>query len=185
MDVRLTSALAAAKLAGLLSRRLGAGGGTALPGEVAARIDPAALRKLAGRLAGGSVVVTGTNGKTTTSRLVASVLAEAGWRPVHNRAGANLLSGVTSALADRTGLLGQPSGDIGIFEVDEAVMPEAVARLAPRVVVVTNLFRDQLDRYGEVDYLAGLWREATSGLLASDIVVLNADDPLVASLGGC
>ena len=183
MDTRLSSAVAAGKLVGLLSRRLGAGGGTTLPGELAALVDPHVLAKLAERLSRGSVVVTGTNGKTTTSRLISNVLTAAGWRPVHNRAGANLLSGITSALVNRSGLQGRLPADVGLFEVDEAVMPEAVAPLEPRVVVLTNLFRDQLDRYGEVDYLAGLWRKALAGLPSDSTVVLNADDPLVASLG--
>jgi UDP-N-acetylmuramyl tripeptide synthase len=183
LDARLGSAVLAGNLAGFLSRRLGAGGGTTLPGELATRLDPQVLPKLSARLARGSIVVTGTNGKTTTSRLISSVLSEAAWRPVHNRAGANLLSGVTSALISQSSLRSRLVADVGLFEVDEAVMPEAVARTHPRVVVVTNLFRDQLDRYGEVDYLAGVWRKALSSLPPDATVVLNADDPLVASLG--
>lgn len=183
MDPRLSSAVIAGKLVGLLSRRLGTGGGTTLPGEIATRVDPGLLAKLARRLSRGSILVTGTNGKTTTSRLISSILATAGWRPVHNRAGANLLSGVTSALVNQCSLQGDLPANVGLFEVDEAAMPEVAAGLTPRVIVVTNLFRDQLDRYGEVDYLAGLWRKAIASLPATSVVVLNADDPLVASLG--
>lgn len=183
MDARLSSALAAGKIAALLSRRLGAGGGTSLPGELANRIDPAALPKLAGHLAHGCLLVTGTNGKTTTSRILSDILVAAGWHPIHNRAGANLLSGVTSALVNRSDLHGAVPADSGLFEVDEAVMPAAVERLQPRAVLITNLFRDQLDRYGEIDYLAGLWRNALASLPLTATVILNADDPLVASLG--
>jgi UDP-N-acetylmuramyl tripeptide synthase len=173
----------AGKTATILSRRLGVGGGTTFPGSVARKVDPLALVKMARALPRGAVVVTGTNGKTTTSRLIASIMRTAGLRPVHNRAGANLLGGVTSALIGATAVGGQPDADIGLFEVDEAVMPAVVREVRPRVVLITNLFRDQLDRYGEVDYLAKIWREGLAHLDAGATVVLNADDPLVASLG--
>jgi len=102
-----------------------------------------------------------------------------GHRPVHNRAGANLAAGIASALVEHADLRGRPTGDLGIFEVDEATVPRVVPALAPRVAVFTNLFRDQLDRYGEIDYIAGLWR-STGVTLTSDFVrVANADDPLV------
>jgi lipid II isoglutaminyl synthase (glutamine-hydrolysing) len=183
VDPRLSTALAAGKFAGLLSRSLGAGGGTTLPGELASRIDPGMLTKLTGKLPRGCTVVTGTNGKTTTSRLLSNILSAAGWHPVHNRAGANLLNGVTSALIGQTGLQGDVEADCGLFEVDEAVMPDALARLKPNVVVVTNLFRDQLDRYGEVNFLTEMWRNAVASLPADATVVLNADDSAVSSLG--
>lgn len=183
LDLQLSSALAAGKFAGQISRRIGIGGGTTLPGSVAARLDPNALAKLAGRLARGSIVVTGTNGKTTTTRLISAILAAGGLRPIHNRAGANLLSGLTAALVNRASVVGSVPGEVGLFEVDEAVLPDAIARIRPRVLLVTNLFRDQLDRYGEVDYLAGVWRAAVAKLPADSTLVLNADDPLVASLG--
>ena len=183
MDLRLGSALALGKLAGQISRRVGLGGGTTLPGSLATRLDPNALAKLAGRLARGSIVVTGTNGKTTTTRMIAAILEAGELRPVHNRAGANLLNGLAAALVRDAAIGGGVAGDVGLFEVDEAVLPEAVARLRPRVLLVTNLFRDQLDRYGEVDYLAGVWRTAVANLPTDSTLVLNADDPLVASLG--
>ncbi|MHB1133685.1 MAG: MurT ligase domain-containing protein [Chloroflexota bacterium] len=183
MDPRLSTALLAGKTVTLLSRRLGIGGGTTFPGTVARKVDPAATAKLAARLSRGSVVVAGTNGKTTTSRLIASILRLAGLNPVHNRTGANLIGGVTSALVAATNLGGQTAADIGLFEVDEAVLPLVLRETAPRVVLITNIFRDQLDRYGEVNYVAKLWREALRDLPAEATVVLNADDPLVASLG--
>ena len=183
MDPRLSAALLAGKTATFMSRRLGLGGGTTFPGTVARRVDPRATAKLAHLLRHGSVVVTGTNGKTTTSRLIASVLRASGLKPVHNRAGANLIGGVTSALVSATGLGGRPGADIGLFEVDEAVMPLVLWETRPRIVLITNLFRDQLDRYGEVDYVARLWRQGLEILGEDSTVVLNADDPLVASLG--
>ena len=127
MDVRGLVAVGAGKMAATLSRTLGLGGGTSYPGELARRLDPRLLATLAGGLSRGNVVVTGTNGKTTTSRLIASLMRQAGWRPVHNRSGANLLDGVASALLAATTLGGQIAGDSGLFEVDEAHLPAAVA----------------------------------------------------------
>lgn len=181
--MRLAVAVSAGKAVAFLSRHLNLGGGTTFPGEVARRIEPRLLEKMAGRLPNGCVVVTGTNGKTTTSRMISNALRLVGLAPVHNRSGANLIGGVTSALLNSSNLLGVPSGNVGLFEVDEASLPQAVAETRPRVVVVTNLFRDQLDRYGEIDFVAGLWRNALSSLPPTSTVVLNADDPLVASLG--
>jgi len=181
--MRTTLAIGAGKAAGFLSRRLGRGGGTTFPGEVALRIDPRLLARVSARLGEGCVVVTGTNGKTTTARMIASILRQARLRPVHNRSGANLIQGVTSALLSSANLRGVPGGDIGLFEVDEATLPQAVAQIRPRAVVVTNLFRDQLDRYGEIDYLAGLWQGALATLPSSSTAILNADDPAVARLG--
>ncbi|MCL4464434.1 MAG: Mur ligase family protein [Chloroflexi bacterium] len=183
MDPRLSASLLAGKTALLLSRRLGIGGGTTFPGTVARRVDPSATAKLVGRLSRGATVVTGTNGKTTTSRLLSRIMQAADLHPVHNRAGANLIGGVTSALVAASGLSGQVRADIGLFEVDEAVLPSVLLEARPRVVLITNLFRDQLDRYGEVDYLARIWRQGLAQLDEQATVVLNADDPLVANLG--
>jgi lipid II isoglutaminyl synthase (glutamine-hydrolysing) len=183
MDLRLSAALLAGKTTTIMSRRLGLGGGTTFPGTVARRVDPLATAKLSRSLPHGSVVVTGTNGKTTTSRLIASILSASGLHPVHNRTGANLIGGVTAALVTASGLGGHVRADLGLFEVDEAVMPLVLRETRPRVVLITNLFRDQLDRYGEVDYVARLWRQGLDLLEADSTVILNADDPLVASLG--
>jgi lipid II isoglutaminyl synthase (glutamine-hydrolysing) len=182
-DLRLATALAAGKITVALSRRLGVGGGTTLPGHVTRRIDPGVLAKLGHALREGAIVITGTNGKTTTSRLVSTVLQKSGRQVIHNRTGANLLPGVVSALVQETNLEGKPGGDIGLFEVDEASVPPVVRGLQPRVFCVTNLFRDQLDRYGEVDYVASIWRRALQDLTRTATVVLNADDPSVAALG--
>jgi UDP-N-acetylmuramyl tripeptide synthase len=156
-----------------------------VPGRVAGRIDPAVVARLGRALPAGSVVVTATNGKTTTTRLIAQVLAAAGRRVVHNRSGANLLNGVASALvraASPSGRVGG-RGALGLFEVDEASLPEVAAALQPRVLAFGNLFRDQLDRYGEVTFVASSWRRALAGLPASSALVLNADDPSTAALG--
>ena len=131
------------------------------------------------------VIITGTNGKTTTARLVRNIVQAAGYRPVHNHSGSNLMRGITASLAAAADVRGRlPDSDkrLGVFEVDEATVPEAALALSPRVVAFTNLFRDQLDRYGEVDSVASLWREALAAFPSSTTVVLNADDPAVAGL---
>src|SRR5579864_1885390 len=182
MRARLSAALMAGRAAATLSRRLGRGGGTVIAGHLVPRLAPQALREVTDSLPNGSIVVSGTNGKTTTTRLLSHVLSGAGMRPIHNRAGANLLTGLYSAVAQATDWQGRPRGDVGLFEVDEATVPRALQHIRPRVLLLHNIFRDQLDRYGEVHFVAGLWRDAVRLLSSSATVVLNADDPLVAAL---
>ena len=176
-------AIAAGKAALTLARGLRLGGGTNMPGVVARRIAPAILRDLAAALPEGVVLVSGTNGKTTTTRMIAEILRKGGSRILHNRAGANLISGITATAVADTGWRGQQQADIGLFETDEAALPQALSETRPRLILIHNLFRDQLDRYGEVDTLAGKWRAALANLPATSTVVLNADDPAVADLG--
>jgi UDP-N-acetylmuramyl tripeptide synthase len=166
-----------------LSRKLGRGGGTVIAGHVVPRIDPTALRTVTRRLRHGSILVSGTNGKTTTSRLISHILRRAELLPLHNRAGANLVTGLVSAVVEQSSLVGWPHGDVGLFEVDEATVPAALKEVRPRTVLLTNIFRDQLDRYGEVHFVADLWAKAIRHLPLDTALVLNADDPLVATLG--
>jgi UDP-N-acetylmuramyl tripeptide synthase len=183
--VRLSAAIFAARAAAVLSRGLRRGGGTALPGLVAERVDPGLVTTLAGRLGQGSALVTGTNGKTTTARLVRGICREAGLRPVANREGSNMMRGVAAALAESATWGGNfPASQkrLGVFEVDEATMPLIARSVGPRAVLFTNLFRDQLDRYGEVETVATLWRAAVRSFSAEVTLVINADDPSVASL---
>src|SRR4028118_880921 len=119
-DPRLSVAVLAARAAQLASRTLKRGGGTTYPGVLARRIDPKVLPKLARELARGSVAITGTNGKTTTTRMVSKILQTAGVEAVNNSTGANLVTGVTAALVSDSSLLGRPASGIGLFEVDEA-----------------------------------------------------------------
>jgi len=183
--MRRAAAVSAAKITASLTRRFRFGGGTALPGLVAERIDPRIVSDIASQLGRGSVLVTGTNGKTTTARLLRNALEAAGLQPVANRAGSNMMRGIASALVESapwSGNLTSAHQRIGVFEVDEATLPEAAAAVEPQLVLFTNLFRDQLDRYGEVEYVAQVWREAVRHLPKDVTVVLNADDPSVASL---
>lgn len=173
--MRLGLEIAVARAAGGLSRLAGRGGGTTLPGKILATIDPGALGLLAERLPLGSALVSATNGKTTTAGIVAEILSPR-LRLAHNRAGANLVSGVASAL------LSHPDAELGLFEVDEGAFPDVARRIRPQAVSLGNLFRDQLDRYGELETIAERWREAVAALPADAWLVANADDPLVADI---
>ncbi len=164
--------VAAARSVGALSRLAGRGGGTTLPGKLLSTVDPGAVDRLAARLERGSVLVSATNGKTTTAAMVAEIL---GGRLAYNHSGANLLSGVASTLLSSRG------AELGLFEVDEAALPEVARRVRPRVVALGNLFRDQLDRYGELEHIAGRWR-ALAAELPETLFVVNADDPLLGEL---
>jgi UDP-N-acetylmuramyl tripeptide synthase len=166
-----------ARNSGRVSRALGRGGGTSMPGKVLLAIRPRALAELAAGLDGGVALVSATNGKTTTVKLLRAAALHAGLPVVSNHAGANLESGVTTALLD-----GEPGARVGLFEVDEAALRGVVAAARPRVLVLMNLFRDQLDRYGELEALVARWQEIVDGLDAACTLVLNADDPSVASL---
>jgi UDP-N-acetylmuramyl tripeptide synthase len=181
--MRDAAAIVAARVAALASRALGAGGGTTFPGRLATSIAPGLIGRLAARLDRGAVLVSGTNGKTTTARLLGGIFDAASLPAIHNRAGANLLSGIASALVSSSTLGGRPRGRVGLFEVDEFTLPAAVEATRPGVVMLLNLFRDQLDRYGEIDIIADRWRRALAALPPETTVVYNADDPTVAEVG--
>lgn len=170
-----------AKASAVASKLLGRGDGSALPGLIAETLDPHIAAKLSRRLPQGSILVTGTNGKTTTTKMLAQILTDAGYNVTTNRAGSNLYRGITSELLSRSNWRGNTTGQLGLFEVDEASLPRVAADLQPRVITVLNLFRDQLDRYGELDTTARMIGGGISATTAD--VVLYADDPLVATLG--
>ena len=154
----------------------GRGGGTTLPGKLLWKLDPAAIDALAARLPQGSVAVSATNGKTTTTAMVAEILRPH-VRIAHNDSGANLVSGVASALLEAR------DAELGLFEVDEGALPEVSRRVRPKALLLCNLFRDQLDRYGELELVAGRWRAAVQELPADSALVVNGDDPQVGDLG--
>jgi len=179
----LGAKIVAARAVGELARRAGRGGGTSLPGKVLMRLEPHAIAELAGRLELGSVVLSATNGKTTTAAMAASVIERAGISLVHNRAGANMAGGVASTLLAAARPGAGIAGELGLFEVDEFWLQEIVPQLGPRAILLSNLFRDQLDRFGELETIADRWALVVSSRGADTSFALNADDPLIADLG--
>jgi len=179
---RLTLALAGGKAAGTAARMLGVGGGTSFPGIVARRIDPRVLAKAAAASDARKVIVTGSNGKTTTCRMLAALARAGGLRVTQNRSGSNLLQGVTSAAVAESDLLGRMAAQMLLLEVDEATVRLVAPELRPDTFLITNIFRDQLDRFGELYSMARKLEAVIDGLPASATAVLNGDDPLVASL---
>jgi lipid II isoglutaminyl synthase (glutamine-hydrolysing) len=166
----------ASRAIGAASRASGRGGGTTLPGRVLLRLAPDAIARLGTGLDRGTTIVSATNGKTTTAGMIAALLEADGRSPVHNRAGSNMTWGVATALLEQR-------GREGLFEVDEAWLPQVVSQLDPSLIVLGNLFRDQLDRYGEMEALADEWAKTVAARGARGGLVLNADDPLIADLG--
>jgi UDP-N-acetylmuramyl tripeptide synthase len=144
---------------------------------VAQKLDPYMLSRLAAQLAHGAIVVAGTNGKTTTSRIIADVLEANGNQVVHNRSGSNLVRGVFTAFAAQSSYGGHVQGDIAVVETDEAAFPEILRLVKPRTILLINLFRDQLDRYGELDTVARKWKEALAVVDPATVIVYNGDDP--------
>jgi UDP-N-acetylmuramyl tripeptide synthase len=146
-----------------------------MPGKLLAMIDPSAIDRLAARLPLGTALISATNGKTTTASMTAEILRSRA-RLAHNRSGANLVSGIASTLLTESG------AELGLFEVDEGAFPEVAQRVRPRAVCLGNLFRDQLDRYGELELIAERWRAAVRDLPEATILVANGDDPQVGDL---
>ena len=179
--MREAAAITVARTAATLSRRLGRGGQT-LPGAIAGRIAPGLPAKLAAELPNGCILITGTNGKTTATKLIAEALRHSGDTVLTNASGANLRGGVVSALVSAADLHGRIDATIGVFEVDEASLRLVAAELRPRHIVVLNLFRDQLDRYGELDTTAAMIADGIAATSAR--LYLNADDARVAGLAG-
>ena len=175
VSIPLAAEIAVARAAGRLSRLARTGGGTTVPGKLIWKLDPGAIDRLAARLPLGSAVISATNGKTTTAAMAASILGER-FRLAHNRSGANLVSGVASTLLDAR------AAELGLFEVDEAALPEILMRVKPKAVCLGNLFRDQLDRYGELEHVAEGWRSAVRSLPGDASLAVNGDDPQVGEL---
>jgi UDP-N-acetylmuramyl tripeptide synthase len=175
LRVPLAAEIAAARGVAALSRLVGTGGGTTVPGKLLSKLDPGAIDRLAARLPAGTAVISATNGKTTTSAMAAEILVPR-FRLAHNRSGANLVSGIASTLLASNG------AELGLLEVDEAALPEVIRRVHPRAVCLGNLFRDQLDRYGELELVAERWRGAVTALDEASVLVVNGDDPQLGAL---
>ncbi len=181
--VRLALAVGVAKTVTAVVRWLRLGAASVLPGEIARRLHPKLLSLLCEQVKYGVILVVGTNGKTTTSLLLSTILESQGFKIAHNVTGANLINGLITELLANTNLIGQLKADYAILEVDENVLPLVLKECQPRVILGLNLFRDQLDRYGEVDTISQRWKKAIAPLAKDTVIILNADDPTLSHLG--
>ncbi|WP_235550841.1 Mur ligase family protein [Paenibacillus sp. Soil787] len=175
MMIKKNVAILSGKSAGKLSRLLGNHGST-LPGVVAIKIDPNIIRKLSHQIKH-FIFITGTNGKTTTSNLLAHLLRSTGMKILNNFEGANMISGVAACLINHTTILGHLNYDYAVLEIDEASLPVILKQITPQMLIITNFFRDQLDRYGEIDMLIKDIEKAIHPIATK--MILNADDPFV------
>lgn len=181
--LKLGLAVSVAKGVTFMVRSLHLGAASVLPGSIARRIEPKLLQLLSQQVKKGAILIAGTNGKTTTSLLLREILERQGYRVAHNSTGANLENGLMTALMDNTNILGSLDVDYAILEVDENILPRVLAPIQPKLILCLNLFRDQLDRYGEVDTISKRWGKAIATLSPDTIVVANADDPTICYLG--
>lgn len=181
------------KLVSWISTMLGLGAGETWPGEIALRLRPGIARTFAQKFSDGVILVVGTNGKTTTSLMIKTIVEYIGKVAVHNGTGANLFNGIVSSYIRNADWLGRVAADVGIFEVDENSLPIVLRYITPKRIVLLNLFRDQLDRYGEVDVIVEKWQKALwehghqkGNARKKNItqIIANADDPAIVSLAG-
>lgn len=175
--------MAFSKTISFILKKIGISGGTALPGLIALQLDPNFIQNLSKTIPKGNIIISGTNGKTTTARMLATILGSQNFNIIHNRAGSNLLRGIASTLIDKTSFFKSKNFDLGLWETDEATVIPAVAQLKPKILVLLNLFRDQLDRYGEIDKIKKIWAKAVKKMPRRSALILNADDPAVGYLG--
>ncbi len=182
-NIRLALAIGIAKITTFIVRSLKLGAASVLPGAISLRLYPKILSKLCKQVAEEIIVVIGTNGKTTTSLLLRTILENQGWKVSHNRTGANLINGLITALLEDTNMAGELVTDFAILEVDENIIPLLLKECKPKIIIGLNIFRDQLDRYGEVDSISLAWQKAISSLPHETIIILNADDPTLSYLG--
>ena len=170
-------ALLIGKIIACLSKLFPFIGGTALPGLIALKIDPQLIKKFQQTNKLQSIIITGTNGKTTTSHLTSHILTTAGKKFIHNKTGSNLLRGIASVLINQSSIFAKLPANLALWEIDEAILPSAINQLKPKIVLFTNLFRDQLDRYGEINTVLTNWQQAVAKLPQSSHLIINLDDP--------
>jgi UDP-N-acetylmuramyl tripeptide synthase len=181
-SLRTVLSIAAGKAAAYTTRLFGRGGGTAITGMVARSVDPEILDKLVRRAGVPVVAITGSNGKTTTARFTAALLRGEGIVVSHNSAGANLVQGVTSLAVGAADWRGRLPDGVLVAEVDEGALPKVAPETMPRALLVTDLFRDQLDRFGEIYAVADAIESVALALPEDSALIVNADDPMVATL---
>ena len=190
LQIKIISLILIGRFISWLSRTFNLGSGSTWPGHVAIKFYPQIINFFLNQIRQKVIFVAGTNGKTTTARMIRIVLEKKGYKVIHNEAGANLLNGVVSALILSSSFWGRLEADYAIFEIDEATLPTIIYNLQftiynDKKIIITllNLFRDQLDRYGEVDTIARKWQKFIEDLPKSISLVLNADDPQISELG--
>jgi len=181
--LQLGLAVAVAKTVTFSVKTLRLGAASVLPGEIARRLQPQLLQLLSAQVKRGVILIAGTNGKTTTALLLRTMLERQGYKVTHNETGANLENGLMTALLEDANLIGNLDIDYAILEVDENILPRILAPIKPRIILCLNLFRDQLDRYGEVDTISRRWGSAIATLPLDTVVIPNADDPTLCNLG--
>lgn len=180
--MRSLSALWVGKSLSQIIKILNTGGGSAAPGLYSLKVDPYLIQKLSKQIPC-NVVITGTNGKTTTAKMISHFAKASDLTIINNKTGSNLERGIASTLIAQTKWHGSLKGiDIGIWELDEAAFNTVVPKLNPNIMLILNVFRDQLDRYGEVDSVIKKWQDTLKQLPKDTILILNADDSNVASL---
>jgi UDP-N-acetylmuramyl tripeptide synthase len=182
-NFRLGLAVATAKIITGIVKVFKLGSASVLPGEIASRFHPQLLNLLSTQLSKGLILVVGTNGKTTTSLLLKDILVNQGYKIIHNSTGANLINGLITCLIMHSNLWGKLTADYAILEVDENVLPLALKQCNPTHILALNLFRDQLDRYGEVDTISYRWQSSIEPLNKETFIILNGDDPTLCYLG--
>ncbi|MBP9719326.1 MAG: DUF1727 domain-containing protein [Candidatus Levybacteria bacterium] len=166
-----------------LSLTLNLGSGSTWPGHLALKTNKHFIQDLLKNSHIKVILIVGTNGKTTTSTLIQHILEKSGKKVFQNVTGANLLNGIASTLLLNTNRYGQLDADYAIFEVDENALPKLLKEITPDTLIALNLFRDQLDRYGEVNSIVTNWAKALKDLPSTTTLILNADDPEIAYLG--
>ncbi len=170
------------KLLSSFSKRFNLGHGSTWPGHIALKVNPNFINQILNKSKTEVILVTGTNGKTTTAKLLQAILETNKNKVILNSSGANLLNGIASTIILNSNLKGHLDADFAVFEIDENTLPQITKIITPNYIIALNLFRDQLDRYGEIDTIAMHWKEAYAKLTKTQLI-LNADDPQIAFLG--
>ncbi len=171
------------KIISFVARLTGSAGAT-WPGHIALNLNPKFIHQVLLNSKTKIIVVAGTNGKTTTTKLIRTILEEDEKKVFQNTTGANLLNGIASALIDHSSIFGKLNYEYAVFEIDENTLPLVLKELTPDYLVLLNLFRDQLDRYGEVNIVASKWHDAIKKLPEKTQIIANADDPQIAYIAG-
>ncbi len=172
------------KIVNFFIRIFNLGSGSTWPGHIALSVNKNFIKSLLKKNWNLKIIlIAGTNGKTTTGKLIQTILEKSNKKVFQNAAGANLLNGIASALIINSNLSGKIDKDFGVFEIDENTLPLILKEIEnPDFIILLNLFRDQLDRYGEIDTITSAWKKSLDNLSSKTTLILNADDPQIVYL---